>query len=192
MEKIIYTYNDKIHFRVLDRAFNLSVDEANDNREVKFVCPEHRCDFVEKSFLSGPTHLKLMCPICERDTKHQPLCLSDNRKELKQKVLSLLDQQDLKNAKLVRLDDIYTPELKTEILPNDKDYFLKTDVKTDKDGDTIVILYVGYKGKKDKTQIFIKPEKLQLTTDHKDMDPAKILAKIELTLKDRKIAQKYD
>lgn len=37
-----------------------------------------------------------------------------------------------------------------------------------------------------------KPEKAQLTCDHKDLDPAKILSKIEVTLKDRNITHKYD
>ena len=61
-----------------------------------------------------------------------------------------------------------------------------------KDGDTIVILYIGEKGQKDKSQFFIKPEKLQLTSDHKDLDPSSILSKIEVTLKDRTLTQKFD
>ena len=43
-----------------------------------------------------------------------------------------------------------------------------------------------------KVQYFIKPEKGQLTSDHKDMDPSKIISKIEVTLKDRKLSQEYD
>jgi hypothetical protein len=65
-------------------------------------------------------------------------------------------------------------------------------VKKDKNGETIVIAYIGYKGNKDKAQLFIKPKKLQLTHDHNDLDPAKVLAKVELTLKDRKIIQEFD
>ena len=67
-----------------------------------------------------------------------------------------------------------------------------TNVKTDKDGDTIVVLYVSYVGTGDKVQYFIKPEKGQLTSDHKDMDPAKIISKIEVTLKGRKLTQEYE
>lgn len=65
-------------------------------------------------------------------------------------------------------------------------------VKTDKDNDTIIVLYVGKKNTKEKSQIFIKPEKLQLSSDYKDLDPATILSKIEVTLKDRTLKQEYD
>lgn len=44
----------------------------------------------------------------------------------------------------------------------------------------------------EKTQFFIKPEKLQLSTDHKDLDPATILTKIEVTLKNRILKQEYE
>jgi hypothetical protein len=64
--------------------------------------------------------------------------------------------------------------------------------KTDKDGDTIVVVYVTHEGTDGKAQFFIKPEKLQLSHDFKDLDPAKVLSKIELTLKSRTIAQEYD
>lgn len=33
---------------------------------------------------------------------------------------------------------------------------------------------------------------MQLTNDHKDLDPATIISKIEVTLKDRKLKQEYD
>ena len=65
-------------------------------------------------------------------------------------------------------------------------------MKTDKDGDTIVVLYVGKRDSKEKCQFFIKPEKLQLSNDYKDLDPAEVLTKIEVTLKDRIIKQEYD
>ena len=48
------------------------------------------------------------------------------------------------------------------------------------------------RGVTEKAQFFIKPEKLQLASDHKDMDPAKVLSKIEVTLKDRKLIQNYE
>lgn len=55
----------------------------------------------------------------------------------------------------------------------------------------VVVLYVSYVGTGDKVQYFIKPEKGQLTSDHKDLDPAKIISKIEVTLKDRTLTQTY-
>ena len=95
------------------------------------------------------------------------------------------------DAKLVRLDDWYIPELKEKEKPT-PEYHLTTNIKTDKDGDTIVVLYVSYVGNKDKVQYFIKPEKLQLTSDHKDMDPGKIISRIEVKLKDRTLTHVYD
>ena len=61
-----------------------------------------------------------------------------------------------------------------------------------KDGDTIVVIYVGHKGNREKVQYFIKPEKGQMTNDHKDLDPGKVLSKVELTLKNKIITHKYD
>lgn len=97
------------------------------------------------------------------------------------------------NAKLIRLDDIYVPELKIkDIMGKRSPYLVNVNVKTDKDGDTMIVLCAGMKGDNKKSQFFIKPEKLQLTHDFKDMDPAKILARIELTLRGRTITQEYD
>ena len=96
-----------------------------------------------------------------------------------------------KGAKLVRLDDWYAHEIKEKIDVS-SNYWITAQVKTDKDKDTIVVLYIGKKGQKEKVQFFIKPEKLQLTSDHKDLDPSSILSKIEVTLKDRTLTQKFD
>ena len=44
----------------------------------------------------------------------------------------------------------------------------------------------------EKTQFFIKPEKGQVSFDHKDLDPSKILAKIEVQFRGRKITQEFE
>lgn len=82
--------------------------------------------------------------------------------------------------------------MKEDIKLKESNYWMKSDIKTDKDNDTIIVLYVGKKNSTEKVQFFIKPEKLQLSNDYKDLDPATILAKIEVTLRDRKIKQEYD
>ena len=53
------------------------------------------------------------------------------------------------------------------------------------------MVYVGHKDSNEKAQFFIKPEKGQLTSDHKDMDPAKVLSKIEVQFRGRKLTQEY-
>ena len=95
---------------------------------------------------------------------------------------------------IIKLDDIYYPEKKSKI-KTESGYWITTEVKTDKDSDTIIVLYIGNsdeKYKKEKCQIFIQPEKLKLSHDHKDLDPATIISKIEVTLKDRKLEEEYN
>ena len=192
----LYRYNEELCFIVKQPLLSGWDDGGPDTRKVTFVCPKHRAPLVKiENSMKGFPGFKLNCPFCERDKEYEPLRFNGQQYEdLQKKALSLLDSRDLKNARLIRLDDVYVPEIvKFDALKNEKsDYFLKADVKTDIDGDTIVIIYVGNKNEKNKSQFFIKPEKLQLSHDFKDLDPAKILAKIELTLKDRTIAQEYD
>ena len=95
-----------------------------------------------------------------------------------------------KDAQMIRLDDWYYPEVKKKI--KEDRYWITADVKTDCDGDTIIVLYVGLTGDGNKAQFFIKPEKLQLTTDHKDMDPARVLSSIAITLRDRTLRHDFD
>lgn len=71
-------------------------------------------------------------------------------------------------------------------------YWIHTNVKTDKDGDTIIVVYVGHKVDNKKVQFFIKPEKGQVTSDHKDLGPSKILSKIEVKFKGKRITQEFD
>ncbi len=92
---------------------------------------------------------------------------------------------------MIRLDDWYIPEVR-EKQKTDSNYWIRTEVKTDRNKDTIIVFYIGKKDSKEKVQYFIKPDKLQLTSDHKDLDPTKIISKIEVTLKDRTLIQEYD
>ena len=140
---------------------------------------------MQKDDIFGNVYLK--CIKCQKT-----ICI-DNFDETIKDCLRMLNADKFKNIKLIRLDDWYVPEIKEKI-EDDRisDYWIKADVKTDKDNDTVVVLYIGNRNSKDKAQFFIKPEKLQLTSDHKDMDPATIISKIEVTLKDRKLTQKYD
>lgn len=189
----IYQYNNELLFRVKERI-DLSFDETVENRTVSFICPKHKVDLIEEPF-RRTCGFKLSCPLCEQESTYAPIKFYDTDFSiLERKALALLDKSNLKNAKLIRLNDVYTREItKFDVNQGKKsDYFIKSDIKTDINGETIVILYIGYKGKKDKTQFFIKPEKVQLSHDFNDLDPARILAKIELTLKDRTITQNYD
>lgn len=195
MTKEIYEYDERLYFRFKPNENWVNDLSGPKSSEVEFICPKHRVVMTDINLtLMRMGGFKLVCPLCERDEDYEPLRYDGQKfEDLQKKAFGLYTARDLENAKLVRLDDVYTPEIKGfDALKNkDSNYFIKSDVKTDIDGHTVVVLYVGYKGKKEKTQFFIKPEKLQLTHDHKDMDPAKVLAKVELTLKDRVITQKF-
>lgn len=115
----------------------------------------------------------------------------ENVKELKSKCLRMLNIPAFKGATLVRLDDWYVHEIKEKV-KEESGYWITTNVKTDKDGDTVIVVYVGHKDSREKAQFFIKPEKGQLTSDHKDMDPAKILSKIEVYFKGRTLTQTFE
>lgn len=193
----IYRYNEQISFRKCSLFGNHRVNfgdctsfyEENNYYNcrqygIHFHCTNH-INVELKNFRDNLGGFYLKCPICNN------IIVVDDLDSLISECLKLLNNEKFKNAKLIRLDDYYVKEVK---LPKQKisDYWISADVKTDKDNDTIIVLYVGLKDSNEKSQFFIKPEKLQLSTDYKDLDPAKIISKIEVTLKDRTIKQEYD
>lgn len=204
-ENKMYRLNDDICFRkccLADNQIHLENDDYTNfnakevSKEIHFSCKQYGIHLhctkhpqYELSVLHEETfdYDYLCCPICKESIYIESV------DETIKDCLRLLNTPKFKDAKLIRLDDWYIPELKYEVKDEKiSDYWIKSDVKTDKDGDTIVVLYVGSKNNTEKAQFFIKPEKLQLSTDHKDLDPSKILSKIEVTLKDRTIKQDYD
>ncbi len=200
----IYRYNDDISFRecsLANKTNNLTYGDCTcfetreENWKTHYFCKQYgihlhctRHTEQELILLRDSTYqYSLKCPKCNKMTEIVDL------DKILQECLKMLNIPKFKNAKLIRLDDWYVPELKEEVVDEKiSDYWIKTDVKTDKDGDTMIVLYIGKRDSKEKCQFFIKPEKLQLSNDYKDLDPAKVLSKIEVTLKDRTIKQKYD
>lgn len=197
----IYRYDDNISFRQCSLANTTNslihgdctcFDIRQENWKTYYDCNQYGIHFhctkhpeieLEREESFGSATLK--CKKCGNSVD------IGNFYTLLQNCLKLLNIPKFKGAKLIRLDDWYTPEIKKEIEVK-TNYWIEADVKTDKDGDTMIVLYVGKKDSKEKTQFFIKPEKLQLSTDHKDLDPATILSKIEVTLKDRTLKQEYN
>lgn len=200
-DKTIYRMNDDISFRkcslfdgdelTFGDCTNFSTAERNwrtyyscNQDGIHFHCsthPEIELEVEQIEYYST----KYYCPKCR---KHIEV---GNPRELKGKCLRMLNIPEFKGAKLVRLDDWYVHEV-TKKEKTESGYWITTDVKTDKDGDTIIVIYVGHKDSGEKAQFFIKPEKGQLTSDHKDMDPAKVLSKIEVLFKGRRLSQEFD
>lgn len=200
-DKTIYRLDDNISFRkcslyegdqvTFGDCTNFSTAERNwttyygcNQDGIHFHCTKHPEIELESEEINYYSVI-YSCPKCRNSIK------IENPSDLKSKCLRMLNIPVFKDAKLVRLDDWYVHEIKEKI-KEESGYWVTTNVKTDKDGDTIIVVYVGHKDSNEKAQFFIKPEKGQLTSDHKDMDPAKILSKIEVYLKDRKLTQEFD
>lgn len=200
MEENFYVIDDNISFRKCSLYNGRSRSRGNctdfynqdehwvtyfhcRNDGIHFHCTKHPQIELEAHSNYGST--SFTCPKCKNSIT------GVNTSELTKKCLRMINMEEFKNAKLIRLDDWYYPEISKKV-STDSDYFITANVKTDKDGDTIVVLYIGVKGHKEKVQYFIKPEKCQLTNDHKDLDPAEILSKIEVTLRNRKISREFE
>ena len=151
---------------------------------IHYHCAKHPEFELER--LDDDTPSILTCPKCKNEINIGSIA------ELRSRCLRALNREIFKDAELIRVNDWYIPEIKKVKVKPTSDYRVVTDVKTDKDGDTMVVIYVTHEGTDGKAQFFIKPEKLQLSHDFKDLDPAKVLSKIELTLKNRTITQEYD
>lgn len=200
-DKTIYRLNDEISFRkcslfdgdqlTFGDCTNFSTAERNwrtyyccNQDGIHFHCTAHP-EIVLEIDTSNYYTSTYRCPKCQKSIE------IENVKELKSKCLRMLNIPAFKDATLVRLDDWYVHEIKEKV-KEESGYWITTNVKTDKDGDTVIVVYVGHKDSREKAQFFIKPEKGQLTSDHKDMDPAKILSKIEVYFKGRTLTQTFE
>ena len=166
-EKKIYRIDDNISFRKCSLADGDAVTHGDctsyytqsrnwteyyhcNQEGIHFHCtkhPEIELDFVNNNY--GDTELS--CPKCGKTV------WKGDYSALKSRCLKMLNIPIFKEAKLIRLDDWYTPEVKKKE-KLESNYWVETDVKTDKDGDTMIVLYVGNKDSKEKAQFFIKPE----------------------------------
>ncbi len=200
-EKNIYVYNDDISFRqcsLAEKNNNISHGnctnfiEKEENWKSHYYCNQYGIHLqctkhpnIELDFENKDYTQYLKCPKCDK------LIEVESFDKLLKECLKKLNYFKLEDYKLIRIDDWYFPETKKKI-KTESEYWITVDVKKDRDQDTIIVIYVGKEGSTEKAQFFVKPEKLQLSNDYKDLDPLKILSKIEVTLRDRTFIQKYD
>ena len=201
-QAIIYKHSDKVCFHLCSlndevNSFikgdctNFRTEERNwrqyyacNQDGVHFYCAKENHRSTELDYSGNTLH-------CHKCGDEQKWC--GELGDLRSTCLRQLNSKLLKDAKLIRVDDYYVPEIKKyDALPNDDKRSIKVDVKTDKDGHTIAIIYIGHKGNRNKSELFVKPEKRELTFDHTDDDPAAYLAEVSLKLKDRIITQVFD
>ena len=160
--KKIYRLDDQISFRQCSLFHGrgsahgncTNFDEREENWKRYFVCNQngihlHCTKHPEIEFDVSNTYgtTTLRCPKCQTDIE------IDNFNEVIRKCLRMLNIEEFKGAKLIRLDDWYVPEVKKKVKAPPK-YWVEADVKTDKDGDTIVVLYVGHTESKEKSSVF--------------------------------------
>ena len=157
-KKIIYKLDDDISFRKCSLfetngtdhgdCTNFHTKDVNwsdhyfcNQEGIHFHCTKHPEIELERADCSDGE--VLTCPKCKNQIH------IGSTHVLISRCLRALNREIFKDATLVRLDDWYVPELKEKTKPT-PDYRLITNVKTDKDGDTIVVLYVTYVGSEDK------------------------------------------
>lgn len=194
----IYRLNDDISFRQCQLCHGKNSDygdctnhrEQEENWKPYYYCNQEGIHLhctkhpeIEFDYENSYSDTTLKCPKCNNEIEIGRLTETIN------KCVKMLNIEKFKNAQLIRLDDWYIPEIKEKV-KTESGYWINAVVKTDKD--TIVVIYIGHNNSKEKAQFFVKPEKCQLTNDHKDLDPSKILSKIEVTLKDRTLNHNFD
>lgn len=199
-EKVIYRLDDNISFRkctLFNKEWGSHGDCTNffqteRNWQIYYGCNQDGLHFhctkhpeIELERKQEYGQISYLCPKCMK-----PIQIKDEQ-ELKNKCLRMLNIPEFKNARLIRLDDWYIPEVKEKV-KTDSNYWVKTEIKTDRNDDTVIVIYVGCQGVDGKVQYFVKPEKLQLNSDHKDLDPATIISRIQVTLKDRELIHEYN
>ena len=151
-DKKLYKLDDHILFRKCDlydgcdtqhgdcTNFKVKQVHCQDNyfcnqEGLHFHCARH----PEIEYDNSEDGTELVCPKCGT-----PVYIG-NRHELISRCLKALNRDIFKDATLIRLDDWYIPELKEKRSPS-PNYRLTVYIKTDKDEDTIVVLYVSYVG----------------------------------------------
>jgi hypothetical protein len=150
---------------------------ANNWNYVEPLCPKHRI----KMYGSGEgmySNLLLKCMDCE---KLYPI--PRHIREEKQYVIDKINSIELRSLQVLNLDDEAVPIAKTKTSSKDNKYFITANIMESRVGKRLVI-YVGEKGRKDKTQIFVEPEIKRLAFDQADKHPSEIFIKLEATFED--------
>ena len=206
-DKIIYKLNDDLLFRKctfedctsksdhwgehIKKCSGLIMNNCFHEGDIHFHCSLHReVELSIQDKQNGPRSIKLTCAICSLREDYQPPSSLQRLSPqyistFKQQAKALLASNIFKNAKLIRLDDYYTPEISGKARTEEEsDYWLSYDVKENKNGQPVLVLYLGNRKDGSKCQFFIEPETAKLSHDQKDTNPLSLLARIEVQFKD--------
>jgi len=148
----------------------------------KPYCPKHRLEMDAYSLAEGdPTEYEydhLRCEECSEDYII-PRDIHEEQKYINRKLKS----RELKDIKILNLDDEAIPIAEDKATSKNKKYFVKAILTESKIGQRLVV-YAGERGKKEKTQIFIEPAIKRLAFDQKDIHPSDVFVKLEATFED--------
>lgn len=145
-------------------------------------CPKHRLemDSYTRSDTKPAKYDLLRCEECP-DMYQIPRDFSAEGEYLRRRLKS----KNLKNAKVLNLDDEAIPIAEDDVRTKDGKYFVKALLTESKIGQRLVI-YAGEKGKKDKAQIFVEPSIERLSFDQTNIHPLEIFARVDATFKSGK------
>lgn len=145
-------------------------------------CPRHKLEMDAYTYDEGdPEEYKydhLRCEECEEDYVI-PRDITAEKQYIGRKLRSL----ELKDIKVLNLDDEAVPIAEDKIISEDKKFFVKAILTKSKVGQRLII-YAGERGKKEKTQIFVEPKIKRLAFDQKDLHPKDVFLKVEAIFDD--------
>lgn len=125
--------------------------------------------------------------ICPLDSK--AYMLEGDYFTLQRRVIAIIDAENFKDAKIVDLDNIYTPILRVSPKPKDDRYSIQVEVDETQHGKKLVIYAMDRENSSEKTQIFIDPQLDKISFDGRgDLHPNMIFSKVTAYFKDDKKA----
>lgn len=119
------------------------------------------------------------CVNCESVTSSE-CSLSQKREDFSK----VLEYKSYKNYKVINIDGELFEISRQKV--KDDDYWIDVKISKDKKGKNQIMILVGSKKEKDKTQLFIVPEDQRVTFDQNDNHPSEVLSKVEITFKSSK------
>ena len=163
---------------------------------IHFCCAKHKNYEIYEKNIGEDDYFSnnkvLWCDKCaQANTDYAGI--NKDIKELVKRAQILINSENFKNAKLIRIDD-QCFEIKLQRLRRSKSGYISAwgNIETDITGNPQVNLYIGCKNNK-KVHYFIEPELNQIRYElsDTDIDPNEIIAKITLETAMGKTTQEY-
>ncbi|AHB42448.1 hypothetical protein RAAC3_TM7C00001G0602 [Candidatus Saccharibacteria bacterium RAAC3_TM7_1] len=166
------------------------------NSEVAFAhCPTHQgiqldilsndgrpVDQARMKYILSSTRF-----VCPMDNKM--FSIENDYFTLRRRVIAITKSEAYKDAKIIDIDNIYTPILRVAPKPKDDRYSVQVEIDETPNGKKLVIYAIDRKNPDEKTQIFIDPQFDKISFDGRgDLHPNMIFSKVIAYFKDEKKA----